>query len=339
MRFWAAFGLLVGSAFVIGVVSFREAPQAVQRAPARPLALFGGGQSAPRAIELKPSATVRHEQIPEMSGLATSQRFKDTYWVQNDSGDSARVFAIHSNGNVIGPLGSKAFWLDTPIEGKRAYPGIDLPGAKNNDFEEICLDGGTLYVSDCGNNSNARKNLAVYSLPEPDPNKVLQASEIKKFPVSYEDQSEFPGNPMHFDCEAFFRFKEKTYFITKHRVGSNIPIGSANIYVASSWIPDQTNILKKVDSKDDLEGWVTACSVSPDGKLLAVLCQAPVQSVWLFELPRTGENFFKQPAKRLVFTGGKQCEAVTFMDDSTLLIGNEQRELFVLHVRDFSSVE
>lgn len=339
MRFWALFGLLVGSAVVVGVYSFGETPPVVQRAPARPLALFGGDQTSPRAIELKPIATVRHEQLPEMSGLAKSNRYKDTYWVQNDSGDKARIFAIHSNGDVIGPTSSKEFWFDTPENGKRVYPGISLPKAQNNDFEEVCIDGETLYVSDCGNNSNARKNLVVYAVPEPDPTKSLQATSPQKFPVSYEDQKDFPANPMYFDCEAIFRFKGKTYFITKHRGASNVPLGSANIYVASTWVPDQENVLKKVDSKNDLEGWVSACSISPDGKYLAVLCQAPVQSIWLFELPKSGESFFHQSAKRLVFTGGKQCEGLTFIDSDSILMSNEQRELFVLHLRDFSGVE
>ena len=55
------------------------------------------------------------------------------------------------------------------MPGKPPYPGVRLDGAANFDWEDIAIDGETLYVPDMGNNGNARRDLGVYVLPEPNP--------------------------------------------------------------------------------------------------------------------------------------------------------------------------
>jgi len=95
------------------------------------------------------------------------------------------------------------------------------------------------------------------------------------------------------------------------------------------------NTLKLVETKTDMGGWVTGADVSPDGKTLAVLCQAPEQSVWLFDIGTGGDKFLSRPARRRVFTGGKQCEAICFDGNGILIVGNEQRDIFRLPVAGF----
>ena len=58
-----------------------------------------------------------------------------------------------------------------------------------------------------GNNGNARRDLAVYVVKEPNPEANLQAHSLKRIPVAYPDQKAFPDEQWHYDCEAVFVFR------------------------------------------------------------------------------------------------------------------------------------
>lgn len=251
--------------------------------------------------------------IDECSGIAKSRKYKDTYWVHNDSGDSARIFAIHSNGKLIQPHQAN-------------YEGIKLEGSSNFDWEDIAIDSDTLYVSDCGDNLNFRSDQTVYMIKEPNPETAATISKVKKIRISYPDRT--PTGPWHFDCEALSAWKGTLYFITKWRKDrSNMPDVGASIYMLAKPSYDKVNVLKKLDTKTDMGGWVTASDLSPDGKQLAVLTQFPVQSVWLFDMTK-GTDIFHHPIKQVVFTGARQCEAVCWESSRSLLVTNEQRDIF-----------
>jgi hypothetical protein len=263
--------------------------------------------------KIEPIAQVKSEMINEMSGIAKSRKFKDTYWVHNDSGDIARIFAIHANGKLISPP-------------QADYAGIKLEGASNFDWEDIAIEGDTLYVSDCGDNLNFRNDLCVYMLKEPNPEKINSVKDFKKIRIAYPDKT--GSFPWHFDCEALAVNKGTLYFITKWREGkSNTPGVGASIYSLSKPSYDKVNVLKKLDTKTDLGGWVTAADISPDGKKLAVLTQHPTKSIWIFDLTK-GSDIFHHPIKQIKFKGGKQDEALCWESMSSILIGNEQRDLF-----------
>ncbi len=263
--------------------------------------------------KITPIAHVESKMIDEMSGIAKSRQYKDTYWVHNDSGDSARIFAIHKNGKLIQPRLPN-------------YEGIKLEGAMNFDWEDIAIEGDTLYVSDCGDNLNFRKDQCVYMLKEPNPQTVTLVKDVKKIRIAYPDKT--PTSPWHFDCESLGVYKGTLYFITKWRAGrSKIPDVGASIYSLKNPKCDQVNMLKKLDTKEDFGGWVTACDISPDGKQLALLTQFPNQSIWIFDMTK-GENIFHHPLKQIKFFGANQCEALCWDSPTSFLIGNEQSELF-----------
>jgi hypothetical protein len=299
--------------------------------------------AAPAVRVLTPVTQVTHPPIAEMSGIVKSVRYPHVFWVQNDSGDEARIFAIRPDGSTIMPswLGGDFYTGTVPVEGKKLYPGIQIAVAANSDWEDIAIDGDTLYLADTGNNGNARRDLGLYVVAEPNPEATFQTRPLKWLPIAYPDQAEFPGTTRwEFDCEAIFVYKNKPYLITKHRAPNKIdtPAVSANLYRLDSQYTDKVNKLTKVDGIADLGGWVTSAKLSPDGKTLAVLCESPVSSVWLFETPRSGDTFFSSRARRLIFTGGKQCEAICFDGNDTLVIANEQRDVFRVSVSDFTSV-
>ncbi len=287
-------------------------------------------QQSPK--KLTPFGKVTHPPIEEMSGIIKSHRYPDAYWVFNDSGDTARIFAIHAKGEVIVPK-----WMKE--EGK-VYPGIPVELAANHDWEEITRDGDTLYIGDMGNNGNGRRDLGVYVVKEPNPFETDKTRALRWIPIAYPDQTEFPGKVWHFDCESVVVFRHKLYFLTKHRAGGQIgiPEPGTKLYRLDSMDTDRVNVLTKIQEVKSLGGWVTDASLSPDGKMLAVLCQFPTQSVWIFDTPKTGDHFLSSTVRRLAFTGGRQCEGVCFVDNNTLLINNEQRDIFKVLVKDFKKV-
>ncbi len=267
--------------------------------------------------KLVPIAKLDSPMIDEMSGIAKSRRFPDTYWVHNDSGDSARIFAIHSNGKLIYPPGNK-------------YEGLGIDSANNFDWEDIAIEGDTLYVGDCGDNLNFRPSEAVYVFKEPDPTKTTLVKDVKKISFVYPDKTS--TTPWHFDCEGLAVRRGVLYFVTKWRKErSNHADVGASIYKLANPSFTATNTLKKLDTKEDLGGWVTAADISLDGKTLAILTQAPVQSVWLFDMTK-GDDIFHHPLRQIKFTGGKQCEALCWDSAKSLIIGNEQSDLYRLNL-------
>lgn len=282
-------------------------------------------------LELQSVGKVKFESLDEMSGITMSRSFKDTYWVHNDSGDSARLFAIRRDGAVIMPAKFNRKEDAGKSEKKKDYEGIKVHGASNMDWEDIAIDGDTLYVADTGNNLNFRKDLCVYVLKEPDPMLVSETHILERIAVAYPDQKEFPPQTLwNFDCEALAVNKGKLYFVTKWRSNSaGLPGDGAAIYVLDKRKPNQVNTLKILDVNTTLGGWVTAAEISPDGKTLAVLVQAPKQSIWLFDMTK-GSKLLSHPIGRAVFNNGKQCEAICWESNQRLIVTNEQSDIFAL---------
>ncbi len=94
--------------------------------------------------------------------------------------------------------------------------GVRVDMAANFDWEDIAIDGISLYIADVGNNGNARRDLGVYVLTEPNPEAVDRTRTRKWLPVAYPDQDTF-RRPAALDCEAVFVFGGKLHFLTKHR--------------------------------------------------------------------------------------------------------------------------
>ncbi len=83
--------------------------------------------------------------------------------------------------------------------------------------EDVAMADGVLYLADVGNNDNARRDLGVYVVNEPNPLYVTKTRATHFLPIRYPDQTEYPAKQWHFDCEAMFTYDGKLYFLTKHR--------------------------------------------------------------------------------------------------------------------------
>lgn len=265
-------------------------------------------------VTLTTIGKIENKEINEMSGIARSSKNPGAYWVHNDSGDSARIFAISRKGASLG-----------------SGSGYKLDGAVNLDWEDIAVDGDTIYVADTGNNLNFRKELTVYALKDFDLAK--RPGKVTTYRIAWPDQKEFPPEgDWNFDCEALAVRKGVMYFVTKWRDRTHrFPAHGAAIYRLKGASTSKLNKPEKLDVKLDLDGWVTACDLSPDGKRLAVLVQAPAQSVWIFDMTR-GNKVLSCPVAHLRFSGAKQCEAVCWDGKDKLIVTNEQGDLYEVGV-------
>jgi hypothetical protein len=114
---------------------------------------------------------IRDNEIKESSGLAISRRHAHRFWTHNDSGDTARLFAIDEMGNVTGQC---------RLKGTKAIDWEDMASFEDGDHRR-------LIVADCGDNESKRKEIVLCLFDEPNPNKSSTAKQFTKLKVSYED--------------------------------------------------------------------------------------------------------------------------------------------------------
>lgn len=267
-------------------------------------------------------ARVEYEQANEISGIVKSRTYEDVYWVHNDSGDQARLYALTGAGKIIFPA-----WR----RGARPWPGHVIALAANYDWEDIALADGKLYILDMGNNGNARRDMGIYVLPEPNPRAVESSRVLAWYPVRYPDQKKYPAEKWEFDCEALFIDGGKPYVLTKHRVAGNIRQlqRGTKLYRLDTTHTDRQNVLTLVDRHAMLPG-PTAADLSPNGKKLAVLTMF---AVYVFDRPEKGDRWLSQGTGHwlaLPMMRTKQAEAICWVDDQTLRLASEQRGVFEL---------
>ncbi|MES2624619.1 MAG: hypothetical protein V4628_05045 [Pseudomonadota bacterium] len=287
---------------------------------------------AQRPEGIRPSvyAHVDAKPINEMSGIVKSPGRDNVFWVHNDSGDTARIFAINAEGKTILPTYSKfSYYGEVPEKGKEQWQGFPVLDATNVDWEDIAVDENYLYLADMGNNGNSRRDLAIYLVSEIDPTASTRTAVIQRLPIVYPDQHDFPPAERHFDSESLFTADGKLYLITKHRAGmfENAEAG-AKLYRLDTQFTDQDNVLTLVDRNSEIMS-ATGADVSPDGQTLAVLSYS---ALWFFAKPASDDLWLSAPAEQVPLDRGaiKQAEAVTWVDNDTLLVTNEGGDIFRL---------
>ncbi len=154
--------------------------------------------------------TVESTDIDEISGLAASRINPGVLWVHNDSGDSARVFAISYDGALLGTY----YLADTA-----AFDWEDMAAGQDPESGE-----GLLYLGDIGDNYQVREAVAVLIVPEP------QVS-VEQDPVEEDLQAStvflsYPGGAL--DAETLM-----------------VDPQTADIYIVSKDYQGQTFVLRK----------------------------------------------------------------------------------------------
>lgn len=183
--------------------------------------------------------------IVEASGIVRSRKHPGIFWVHNDSGNPAVLFAVRRDGSLV-----------------RSYP-VAIP---NVDWEDIATDdSGHLYLGDIGNNDKRLPLRAVYRFDEPDPSQPPGEQPLKATASSF---YRFPEGG-RFDAESLFVAKNRVFVISKRFDGQEAEV------FAISFNPPGILILPILPERvARLPGCVepaTGADLSSDGKRLAVV--------------------------------------------------------------------
>jgi hypothetical protein len=290
------------------------------------------GHCASGVITLDAFAGIQSKEINESSALVASRQFENLFWTLNDSGDRARIFAIDSTGALIQPE-----WVE-------GYEGLELEDCVNIDWEDMAQDdSGNLVIAACGNNGNARRDVAVYVLPERDPRAVHRARALKRIDFHYPDQTAFPPRTeRNFDCEAIFFAAGRLHFLSKHRSDDHTklyrldpPRDTKNEwYTAFETGRSYALTLLGEDSVEGLHpgepAMVTAADADLDGSRMVLLSYHSIYLYHATEASRASGNWLAGTRHWLPIKA-RQCEAIALKGD-WIWITNEQGDIFRLAV-------
>lgn len=232
----------------------------------------------------------------ESSGIARTN--KNSFWTHNDSGGKPELYEIDSTGKL----------LSTKV----------IPNAKNSDWEDLTRDEqGTVYIGDFGNNGNTRRSLSVYKVRDGN-------AETEEITFNYADQKDFPPSEANrnFDCEAFFYHKNNLYLFSKNRSPTNHMVKIYRLLTQKG-----NYSIAPIDSIA-IGTQVTSADISPDGKTFALLTYG---KILLFQI-NDGMITFKNPLGCFKFAK-KQAEALIFLNNTDMMVTNEQGQIFRITYR------
>lgn len=254
----------------------------------------GDFEKVRKDYSIKQIGRIPKQKVAEISGFEQANPEGDL-WTQADGGNSANLFKITPQGDLLGKL--------------------DLAPLTNIDWEDLAQDDEErLYIGDFGNNQNKRRNLAIYRLTG-----LPQKPKIDTIHFRYADQRSFPPkkSARNFDCEAFYYQHDSLYLFTKNRGKS----GWVKEYV----LPAQPgNYQAKLIDSIQVNTWITAADISPDGHTVALLGYG---RVYLIEL-QAGRKLFDCPKSCLLIPTTGQAEALVFTNNHDFVFSNEKGKIF-----------
>jgi hypothetical protein len=247
--------------------------------------------------------------IDEISGLAQSRTNPDIFWVHNDSGDTARVFAVNRQGVLVGTYsldGAEAVdWEDMAI--------APVPGT--NEFY--------LYLADCGDNNSSRRSIRIYRVHEPkvDPSQAPVTSKlegVEAFDFIYDDgprdAESFMVDPLTSD---FYIISKRDQLNRLYRAVAPLP-GKMNTFRFELTLPFRYSTSADI-SADGLQILIRRYSNQPGEATGTGMFNAPAETAASYWKRRDGStsvvDLLRQPAEILPLVIEPQGEAIAFSWD------------------------
>jgi hypothetical protein len=242
------------------------------------------------------------DELSESSGLLFWQ---DLVWTLNDSGGENMLYGFD-------------------LKKKKVVKRILVEGAENRDWESLAMDKKYIYVGDFGNNAGWRKDLRIYRIPK----KMkwtdgLAHVTAEKIAFHYPEQKSFVRLPLasRWDGEALTALGNSLYIFTKDWKWEETQL------YALPKMPGETPA-RLVDSFY-VKGLITGAALSFDRRTLVLTgYESFYPYLWVFyDFP--GHDFFGGKVIRVRYPEflWAQTEAVTFLDDDTLLVSSETNRL------------
>lgn len=247
------------------------------------------------------------KEVQETSGLFSHN---GRFWTHNDSGGKPILYGIDT--------------VDFKVVQK-----ITLAHVKNNDWEDICTDGETVFVGDCGNNKGNRKDLKIYTFPlSAVPDEGDATVKVDSICFTFGDQSDFTKRKVHdFDCEAIFATEGHLYLFSK-----GWETGTTRLYR----LPKTSGKhVAEVVNGFDSQGLITSADYDPKSGTLVVV--GYVKSIWkpfIYLIYSFDEAGVKLSHRRFEMPqwAGAQIEGVCFFDDGKCFISAETTKAFTASV-------
>jgi hypothetical protein len=221
--------------------------------------------------------SIASDEIDEASGLAHSRKDDGILWTHNDSGDTARLFAMSIAGDHLG-----SFILD---------------GAASGDWEDstIGVDPSTgetrLYIGDIGDNSHTRETVLVHIVDEPDldPAGGDQSAEITGFATI---EIDYPhGESLDSETLLFDPVTGDLYLVGESEDGD------VDLYRKAAPHEDGSRSMAERVSSLTLDGRATGGDFAPDGHLFVVRTGTTAYA-WVRDRSKEFvENLFAEPCE------------------------------------------
>lgn len=231
---------------------------------------------------------VQTKSLNEISGIVASRKNRGVLWVHNDSGNSAMIYALNTEGNLLQTCRVK--------------------GAHNRDWEDIAIGPGPdkkldyLYIGDIGDNNARRSSIIIYRVPEPkvDPNSPQTEMEIvpaEKIEMVYPDKPK--------DAETLMVDPDNgdIYIVSKREI-------FCRVFRAAS--ADLTQKLVHL-SQVGILSWTLAVGgdISPDGRLVIIRSLSHA-SIWDRQKDQPLWKVFTQTPLNIKLMPEPQGEAICF---------------------------
>ncbi|NER16929.1 hypothetical protein [Spongiivirga citrea] len=244
--------------------------------------------------------------LEENSGISKISE-NGLFWFVNDSGNKDHLYGVNEKGQLI--------------------RDIKIKGAKNKDWEDLTKDEeGNIYIGDFGNNTNKRKTLSIYKIPNPE---LSENDELKseKIEFSFPEQLNYPpkDKKLLFDVEAFFYLDNNLYLFTRNRSSKKHFDGTFLVYKvpAESGKHKATLLAKLKTCEQSKECQITSAAINPTTKKVVLL---GYDRLWTID--NFNEKTIASATLNNIPLGHRsQKESVCFLDDTTILISDELYQL------------
>ncbi|QLL07701.1 PE domain-containing protein [Mycobacterium vicinigordonae] len=244
--------------------------------------------------------TITNSNLKEISGIDAGINNPNVYWVHNDSGDSARIFAVDAKtGQTLATY---------TLQGATATDWEDIEVARGADGKSY------IYVGDTGDNGHSRSSVTVYRVEEPavtgtasnQSNGALNG--VEQLKLTYPGGEKINSEALAVDPQS-----HKLIVIEKtdgdvSRVFATEDSGYSAVGMSSSRLLTKVATLDLSDANSQL---VTSADFSPDGSELAVRTYDDVL-LWNRTTGTTAWSPFSQRPVDGPLAGEQQGEAIAF---------------------------
>ncbi len=200
--------------------------------------------------------TTTSTSLQETSGLAGSVSMPGVLWMHNDAGDTARFFAVATDGSLLGQF--------------------SLIGATNVDWEDIAIGpkaggGSYLYLGDIGDNDSVRTSIEIYRTTEPTHSNggsivfTQYQTALLQYPTGPRNAESLMVDPLTGDL-----------FIVTKNPGGQIYRATADVFD----VPGKTNVLQFAGNVDVAIGEPSAADISPDGLHILIRNRSTTAYLW-----------------------------------------------------------